>query len=84
MSNLIVNISYFSRYEIADGTHVGEEGYFTNPKTEDESLVKKGWYSYPGADGKVYTVHYWADHTGFHATGDHLPTPPPIPPAIQA
>ncbi|XP_028176267.1 endocuticle structural glycoprotein SgAbd-1-like [Ostrinia furnacalis] len=78
------NGSYKYEYEIADGTHVGEEGYFTNPNTDDESLVKKGWYSYPGPDGKVYTVTYWADHTGFHATGDHLPTPPPIPPAIQA
>ncbi|CAH0758072.1 unnamed protein product [Diatraea saccharalis] len=78
------NGSYKYEYQIADGTHVGEEGYYTDPKGADESLVKKGWYSYPGEDGKIYTVTYWADHTGFHATGDHLPTPPPVPPAIQA
>ncbi|KOB73438.1 putative cuticle protein [Operophtera brumata] len=69
---------------IADGTWVGEEGYFTNPKKTEESLVKKGWYQYIGADGRTYTVTYWADHTGYHAYGEHLPTPPPIPPAIQA
>ncbi|XP_028037729.1 adhesive plaque matrix protein-like isoform X1 [Bombyx mandarina] len=78
------NGSYKYEYQIADGTHVGEEGYFTNPNTEEASLVKKGWYSYTGADGKVYTVHYWADKTGYHAYGDHLPTPPPVPAAIQA
>lgn len=72
------------RYQIADGTHVGEEGYFTDPKATDESIVKKGWYSFTAADGKVYTVTYWADKTGFHAYGDHLPTPPPVPAAIQA
>ncbi|CAH0399469.1 unnamed protein product [Chilo suppressalis] len=78
------NGSYKYEYQIADGTHVGEEGYYTDPKGTDESLVKKGWYSYPGQDGKIYTVTYWADHTGYHATGDHIPTPPPVPPAIQA
>ncbi|XP_026750002.2 adhesive plaque matrix protein-like [Galleria mellonella] len=78
------NGSYKYEYEIADGTYASEEGYSINPNTENESIVKIGKYSYPGPDGKVYTVTYWADHTGFHATGDHIPTPPPIPPAIQA
>ncbi|CAH0687791.1 unnamed protein product [Spodoptera exigua] len=71
------NGHYKYEYQIADGTHVGEEGYFTDPKQTEESLVKKGWYSYVGADGKKYLVTYWADKTGFHAYGDHLPTPPP-------
>ncbi|KAJ8714570.1 hypothetical protein PYW07_002795 [Mythimna separata] len=68
---------YKYEYKIADGTWVGEEGYYTDPKQTEESLVKKGWYSYVGADKKTYTVTYWADHTGYHAYGDHLPTPPP-------
>ncbi|KAM3965552.1 cuticular protein RR-1 motif 21 [Aphomia sociella] len=78
------NGNYKYEYEIADGTYASEEGYSLYPNTENESIVKIGKYSYPGPDGKTYTVTYWADHTGFHATGDHLPTPPPIPPAIQA
>lgn len=79
---IIKNTIY--RYEIADGTHVREEGYLTNPNTKQESIVKKGFYSFTAADGKVYSVTYWADDTGFHAIGDHLPTPHPVPQAIQA
>ncbi|XP_063540021.1 adhesive plaque matrix protein-like [Cydia strobilella] len=78
------NGSYKYEYQISDGTHVGEEGYLTNPNTDNESLVKKGWYSFVGADGKTYTVTWWADSSGFHASGDHLPTAPPVPAAIQA
>ncbi|CAG4943940.1 unnamed protein product [Parnassius apollo] len=78
------NGSYKYEYEIGDGTHVGEQGYFTNYNTDNESIVKKGWYSFTDNDGKVYTVTYWADDTGYHAMGDHLPKPHPIPPAIQA
>ncbi|KAJ8718492.1 hypothetical protein PYW08_002729 [Mythimna loreyi] len=68
---------YKYEYKIADGTWVGEEGYYTDPKQTEESLVKRGWYSYVGADKKTYTVSYYADKTGYHAYGDHLPTPPP-------
>merc|ERR1712137_51753 len=40
--------------------------------------VSKGQFSYP--EGSVtYTVSWVADENGFHATGDHLPTPPPMP-----
>jgi len=45
--------------------------------------VKTGSYSYTGPDGKQYTVNWVADEHGFRATGDHLPTPPPVPEAIQ-
>lgn len=66
-------VLFLFRYKTADGTHVGEQGWFTDPKQTDESLVKKGWYSFVGADGITYTVTYWADHTGYHAYGAHLP-----------
>ncbi|XP_026325949.1 probable serine/threonine-protein kinase clkA isoform X2 [Hyposmocoma kahamanoa] len=78
------NGSYRYEYQLSDGTWVGEEGYIVNPNTKYASLVKKGWYSYIGADGKKYTTTYWAGDSGYYAYGDHLPTPPPIPPAIQA
>ncbi|CAB3244701.1 unnamed protein product [Arctia plantaginis] len=67
------NGDYKYEYQIADGTSVGEQGYFTDPNQNGESLVKKGWYSFRGADGIIYTVTYWADHTGYHAFGSHLP-----------
>jgi hypothetical protein len=50
---------------------------------EGPIVAKSGSYSYPGDDGKTYTVNWTADETGFHATGDHLPTPPPIPEEIR-
>lgn len=41
-----------------------------------------GSYSYTSPEGKQIAVNYIADENGFRASGDHLPTPPPIPDAI--
>lgn len=41
-----------------------------------------GSSAYYAPDGQLITLTYVADENGFHATGDHLPTPPPIPRAI--
>lgn len=49
----------------------------------DESLVQHGSYSYTAPDGSLITLTYTADEMGFRATGDHIPTPPPVPPEIQ-
>lgn len=46
---------------------------------EDVGTVSQGSYSYTGPDGVVVTVNWVADENGFQATGDHLPTPPPMP-----
>ncbi|XP_075979414.1 uncharacterized protein LOC142978746 [Anticarsia gemmatalis] len=70
---------YRYEYQIADGTHVSEEGFYLNGKKDEDSLVKRGWYSFKGADGKIYTTTYWADKTGYHAYGAHLPTAEPAP-----
>lgn len=43
----------------------------------------QGSYSYTGPDGVLYTITYIADENGFRAEGAHIPTPPPIPEAIQ-
>lgn len=52
-----------------------------SPEGEAESV--QGAYSYTAPDGVLYTITYTADENGFVARGDHLPTPPPIPPEIQ-
>merc|ERR1711946_103971 len=47
----------------------------TSPKA---GTVSQGKFSYP--EGAVtYTITWVADENGFQATGDHLPTPPPMP-----
>ncbi|XP_071442532.1 endocuticle structural glycoprotein SgAbd-2-like [Hetaerina americana] len=63
-------------YETANGIVVEESGYLKNPGLKDqEAQVVQGSYSYPGPNGQLYTVRYFADETGFHAEGDHLPKP---------
>lgn len=46
-------------------------------------MVQQGSFSYTSPEGKLITIHYTADETGFHATGDHIPTPPPVSEEIQ-
>lgn len=47
-------------------------------------IVNQGSYSYTAPDGQVISVSYVADDEGgFQPQGAHLPTPPPIPAAIQ-
>jgi hypothetical protein len=68
-------------FESADGTKVSESGNQkqVGAKPEDIGTVSKGSYSFTTPDGVVLTVNWVADENGFQATGDHLPTPPPMP-----
>ncbi|XP_023936679.1 endocuticle structural glycoprotein SgAbd-8 [Bicyclus anynana] len=49
----------------------------------EPSLLVEGQYQYTAPDGQVINLLYTADAGGFHPTGAHLPTPPPVPPQIQ-
>ncbi|XP_039759631.1 endocuticle structural glycoprotein SgAbd-2-like [Pararge aegeria] len=70
-------------YETSDGTKVEQDGrILPGLQPEEGSLAVTGSYSYIGDDGQTYTVTYTADENGFHPSGDHLPTPPPIPEEI--
>ena len=63
-----------------------ESGYiktFGEGDDKTEGLVQQGSYSYTSPDGQVISVTYTADETGFHVSGDHLPTPPPVSEEIQ-
>ncbi|EFX63219.1 hypothetical protein DAPPUDRAFT_67262, partial [Daphnia pulex] len=73
--------SYSFDFESADGTKVSESGSQkqVGAKPEDIGTVSKGSYSFTTPDGVVLTVNWVADENGFQATGDHLPTPPPMP-----
>lgn len=41
-----------------------------------------GSFQYESPDGTPVHLTYTADENGFRTQGDHLPTPPPIPPQI--
>jgi hypothetical protein len=73
--------SYSFSFESEDGTKVEEVGEqkLVGPEPEDIGTVSRGSYSHTGPDNVVVTVNWVADENGFQATGDHLPTPPPMP-----
>ncbi|XP_038222108.1 putative uncharacterized protein DDB_G0282133 [Zerene cesonia] len=67
----------------ADQTHYVQHSRMENMGTDKEEQVVEGSYSYVGDNGQTYTVHYVADSNGYRASGEHLPSPPPIPEIIQ-
>ena len=71
--------------ETSDGTRIEQSGYIKNPGApQDETIqVIQGAYSHYSPEGELYQVQYVADENGFVPQGSHLPTPPPIPEAIQ-
>ncbi|XP_046384745.1 endocuticle structural glycoprotein SgAbd-2-like [Ischnura elegans] len=67
-----------------NGLTQSERGYVKNPGVKDaEANVVEGSYSYTSPEGVPISLRYFADETGFHAEGAHLPVAPPIPVAIQ-
>ncbi|XP_058814737.1 endocuticle structural glycoprotein ABD-4 isoform X2 [Topomyia yanbarensis] len=85
-SNIDPDGSYQYSYETANGIRGQEQGTLkraSNPDTTDV-IVASGSVTYTAPDGQVITLNYAADdENGFQPQGDHLPTPPPIPPQIQ-
>ncbi|KAL1138386.1 hypothetical protein AAG570_008450 [Ranatra chinensis] len=75
--------SYQYSYATGNGINVEESGYLKNPGTQDEAQVAQGGFSYTAPDGTPIQIKYLADDEGFKVEGAHLPTPPPIPEAIQ-
>ncbi|KAM8708876.1 hypothetical protein ACLKA7_015789 [Drosophila subpalustris] len=64
-------------YQVAldDGTQYSQEG--------QGGEYAKGSYRYVSPEGVNIELTYVADAFGFHPQSDALPTPPPIPEAIQ-
>ncbi|CAK9801706.1 Endocuticle structural glycoprotein SgAbd-2 [Anthophora plagiata] len=78
--------TYKTSYETGNNIIAEESGYIKKVgegEEQGEALVQQGSYSYTSPEGKLISIHYTADETGFHATGDHIPTPPPVSEEIQ-
>ncbi|KAI5631984.1 insect cuticle protein domain-containing protein [Phthorimaea operculella] len=80
-----VDGSYKWLYETGNEINAEEQGYVKNfGKGEGEEVqVAEGKFSFKTPDGTLIQLTYIADENGFQPQGAHLPTPPPIPPAIQ-
>lgn len=72
--------NYQYGYETSNGIAAEETGFLKNAGTQNEIQTARGSYQYYGPEGQLYKIVYTADENGFQAQGDHLPTPPPIPP----
>lgn len=78
--------SYVYSYETENGIKADETGSLKKASSPDSNdvIVAQGTFSYTAPDGTVINLSYTADdENGFRPEGAHLPTPPPIPPAIQ-
>ncbi|CAD7004109.1 endocuticle structural glycoprotein SgAbd-8 [Ceratitis capitata] len=83
-SKVNIDGSYQYEYETGNGINAQESGYVKNADDPCNAiLTAEGSFSYTSPEGQSFLVTYTADENGFQPQGDHLPTPPPIPPEIQ-
>ena len=75
--------SYKYKFETGNGIKAEESGQVKNAGTETEALEAQGAVSYKDDQGQEVSLTYVANENGFQPQGAHLPTTPPIPPAIQ-
>ncbi|CAH1975460.1 unnamed protein product [Acanthoscelides obtectus] len=76
--------SYDYSYQTGNGISAQESGVQRpSPPVGELGTSATGSYSYTSPEGVPVSIAYVADENGFRAAGDVLPTPPPIPLAIQ-
>nr|AER27816.1 cuticular protein RR-1 motif 8 [Antheraea yamamai] len=74
--------TYRYNYETGNGIAAHESGAPRAGGPEGLAVTAEGGFSYRAPDGQQVNLVYTADENGFHPTGSHIPTPPPIPEAI--
>ncbi|XP_011312004.1 endocuticle structural glycoprotein SgAbd-2 [Fopius arisanus] len=75
--------TYAVAYETEGGILQQEIGTRKYQGTPDEAQLIQGSVQYNAPDGTPISLSWTADEFGTQVSGSHLPTPPPIPPAIQ-
>lgn len=84
MYSWIIKAYLCCSYETGNSITAEEQGFLKNAgQPEQEAQVAQGQYKYTSPEGQVIELSYIADENGFQPVGAHLPTPPPIPAAIQ-
>lgn len=74
--NLMLRFSFETDNAIARD-EVGELKSVKNEEGKDENvIVMRGSFSYVDPEGKTIQVTYYADETGYHAEGEHIPKAP--------
>ncbi|CAH1391471.1 unnamed protein product [Nezara viridula] len=63
-------------FQSEDGTSVQVSGNQVALGSEEPGQAAAGTYSYIAPDGTPITTNWYADETGFHAEGAHLPKGP--------
>ncbi|XP_018334186.1 endocuticle structural glycoprotein SgAbd-8-like [Agrilus planipennis] len=75
---------YKFSYKTGNGIEAEEIGTIKNKGVKDhETIVQQGKVTYHDEHGKPITLVYIADEHGFQPQGNHLPTPPPLPPILE-
>ncbi|XP_014278639.1 endocuticle structural glycoprotein SgAbd-2 [Halyomorpha halys] len=69
-------------FEAENGISSYASGSMKPLSPEVSAQTIQGAYAYTAPDGTPISASYYADETGFHIIGDHIPTPHPIPEAI--
>ncbi|XP_028163694.1 endocuticle structural glycoprotein SgAbd-8-like [Ostrinia nubilalis] len=75
--------SYSFSYETGNGIVAQEKGSLKDVGAEEPALQVEGQVQYPSDDGSNIQLTYVANENGYQPQGAHLPTPPPVPAAIQ-
>lgn len=75
--------NYAFTYETEGGILQKEQGSRKYEGTSDETQLIQGSVQYNAPDGTPIAISWTADEFGAQVSGTHVPTPPPIPPAIQ-
>lgn len=74
---------YSFNFETEGGIVQTETGSRKYAGTPSETQLIQGSVQYNAPDGTPIAISWTADEFGTQVAGTHVPTPPPIPPAIQ-
>ncbi|XP_017785742.1 PREDICTED: larval cuticle protein LCP-17-like [Nicrophorus vespilloides] len=69
-------------YETSNGIFAQEQGEIHQVSQDQVVKTAQGSFQYTSPEGQPISISYVADENGFQPQGD-LPTPPPVPAAIQ-